>query len=356
MDDRKMLFISHSSADHMIVEAFINFLEKSFVGENKPQIRCTSVEGYKLALGDTPKTKLPPEISSSLVICLLTPRSLQSPWVLFELGAAWGLASRVIPLLHNIRHDQLPAALSGDIAGYLTSRSDVLSIIAQINSTVGWGTEPPGRIDKALSDLIDAVNKVDATASERLLQRHQLQKEFPFDEIYRRVTKELYIWGWSGVNANNARTRNMIAQLVRSGKKVKFLVLNPERAKAASKHLSLAPVCSWSDEGVGSDISDGKQFLIDLRAGLPNAERYNFECRETSWFMSWSGVAIDPNEPNGLLQIESYLYHYADHLGTGNHLDYRPNLLLTRASPLYEPFQYSLDRIWSEASAFPSET
>lgn len=347
-----MLFISHSSSDAKIVEALVNFFEKSFKGENKPDIRCTSVEGYKLSLGDTPKTKLPSEINSSLVICLLTPRSLQSPWVLFELGAAWGLSSRVVPLLHEVKHDQLPAALSGDIAGYLSSRADILSVIDQINTVTGWEKEAASRIDNALNVFMKVVNEADSTPPERLLQRRQLQQELPFDEIYRRVQKEIFVWGWSGVNANNHKTRNMISQLASGGKKVNFLVLNPSKAKAASKHLALGPVCSWTEDGVGNDISAGKRFLVELRESLPNAARFNFECRETSWLMTWSGIAIDPKDSHGLLQIESYLYCFADHVGTSNHLEYRPNLLITRESSHYDPFWYSLDRMWSEANPF----
>ncbi|GAA4792433.1 toll/interleukin-1 receptor domain-containing protein [Lysobacter hankyongensis] len=352
MLSRKMLFISHSSADSEIVEALINFLEKSFKGENRPDIRCTSVEGYKLSLGDTPKAKLPSEINSSLVICLLTPRSLQSPWVLFELGAAWGLSSRVVPLLYEVKHDQLPAALSGDIAGYLGSRGDILSLVDQISSATGWEKEAASRIDSALNVFMRVVDGADSTPAERLFQRRQLQKELPFDEIYRRVKKEIFVWGWSGVNANNQRTRNMISQLTSSGKKVNFLVLSPSKAKAASKHLALGPVCSWTEDGVGTDIAAGMRFLVELRESLPSSGRFNFECRETSWLMTWSGIAIDPKDNYGLLQIESYLYCFADHVGTSNHLDYRPNLLLTRSSLHYEPFWYSLERMWSEASPF----
>lgn len=350
-----MLFISHSSADVRLVKSFVNFIEKAFVGHNRPQIRCTSVEGYKLSLGDTPKARLPPEIRNSLVVCLLTPRSLQSPWVLFELGAAWGLSSQVIPLLHQVRQDQLPAALNGDIAASLSSRLDVLRMVDQISAELGWPKEGASRIDDALTDLMREVALASPTAPERVLQRRHVQAELPFDEIYRRVNKELYMWGWSGVNAANAKTRNMIAALTKAGKKVRFLVLDPEKAKAASRHLSLAPVCSWSDEVVGNDIAQGRKFLLELRNGLPASDRFNLECRETSWFMAWSGIAIDPKEENGLLQVESYLYHYGDNVGAGNHLDFRPNLLLTPESQLYEPFWYSLDRMWGEASVIAGD-
>ncbi len=71
--------------------------------------------------------------------------------------------------------------------------------------------------------------------------------------------------------------------------------------------------------------------------------------------MAWSGIAIDPKEENGLLQVESYLYHYGDSVGAGNHLDFRPNLLLTPESQLYEPFWYSLDRMWGEASVIAGD-
>jgi len=181
-----------------------------------------------------------------------------------------------------VRQDQLPAALNGDIAANLSSRLDVLRVVDQISVELDWQKEGASRIDDALTNLMQEVTLAPPTAPERVLQRRRLQVDLPFDEIYRRVNKELYMWGWSGVNAANAKTRNMIAALTKAGKKVRFLVLDSDKAKAASQHLSLAPVCSWSDEVVGNDIAQGRKFLAGLRNSLPASDRFNFECRETS--------------------------------------------------------------------------
>ena len=66
--------------------------------------------------------------------------------------------------------------------------------------------------------------------------------------------------------------------------------------------------------------------------------------------MAWSGLAIDPSISTGILQIENYLYNYADSLAGGNHLDFRPNLLLTHESKFFDPYWRSIENMWNAAT------
>jgi hypothetical protein len=93
------LFISHSSKDVGYVEALINLLRS---GLNLPadQIRCTSVDGYRLPAGADSKATLRGEIhASEAFIGVVSKDSLQSQYVMFELGARWGAGKHLIPLL-----------------------------------------------------------------------------------------------------------------------------------------------------------------------------------------------------------------------------------------------------------------
>jgi len=69
------------------------------------------------------------------------------------------------------------------------------------------------------------------------------------------------------------------------------------------------------------------------------------QVRATKWFMTWSGVAVDPESDDGVIQLE--FYHYGN--PAGNHLDDRLNLVLTKQSPFYEGFWNSLSKMWSHA-------
>lgn len=84
------IFISHSSADEKVAKALIDLLRDAFNIEPS-RIRCTSVAGYKLKAGAHTETELRREIQQARVfIGILSEISLESAYVLFELGARWG--------------------------------------------------------------------------------------------------------------------------------------------------------------------------------------------------------------------------------------------------------------------------
>jgi hypothetical protein len=84
------IFISHSSADEKVAKALIDLLRDAFQIEPS-KIRCTSVPGYKLKTGAHSEIELRKEIQQANVfIGILSEVSLESAYVLFELGARWG--------------------------------------------------------------------------------------------------------------------------------------------------------------------------------------------------------------------------------------------------------------------------
>lgn len=85
------IFISHSKLDEDLAGALIDLLMEA-LGILRTKIRCTSVIGHKLPGGTPIETKLREEINSSKIFLgLLTPSSLESTYVMFELGARWGI-------------------------------------------------------------------------------------------------------------------------------------------------------------------------------------------------------------------------------------------------------------------------
>ncbi len=84
------IFISHSSADEKVAKALIDLLRDAFHIEPN-RIRCTSVAGYKLKTGADTERELRSEVQQARVfIGILSEISLDSAYVLFELGARWG--------------------------------------------------------------------------------------------------------------------------------------------------------------------------------------------------------------------------------------------------------------------------
>lgn len=132
------LFISHSSKDVEYVEALINLLRS---GLNLPaeQIRCTSVDGFRLPAGADAKVTLRREIhASEAFIGVVSKHSLQSQYVMFELGARWGAGKHLIPLL-------APGTKVQDLSGP----------IADLNALQGYSA---AQLQQLVQDLADALN------------------------------------------------------------------------------------------------------------------------------------------------------------------------------------------------------
>jgi hypothetical protein len=90
---------SHVASDTRQLELLVDFLLSALEIEYDA-IRCTSVPGHQLPFGETISSRLKNDIhSSSAIFALLTPQSLCSNWVLFELGASWALGKVVVPIL-----------------------------------------------------------------------------------------------------------------------------------------------------------------------------------------------------------------------------------------------------------------
>jgi len=93
------IFISHSSKDVGFVSLLTDLLIDA-LPISKSDIRCTSVPGFKLSVGVHTSQELRKELDEcQVIIGVLTSSSLVSSYVLFELGAGWGLQKTVFPII-----------------------------------------------------------------------------------------------------------------------------------------------------------------------------------------------------------------------------------------------------------------
>jgi hypothetical protein len=149
------IFISHSSADARTAEALIDLLRAAL---NIPadRIRCTSVDGYRLPIGASTEEWLRQEVSEAKVfIGLITPTSLQSAYVLFELGARWGAHLHLAPVLASGAN---PNLLHGPLASLNALRCDVPAqvhqLITDIAKILGRDQNNPSSYQKYLELLV----------------------------------------------------------------------------------------------------------------------------------------------------------------------------------------------------------
>ena len=98
------IFISYANADSHNAETIKKALEKK-------GIHCFMAE-KELQAGDIWAEEIRSALVDSKEMCILcTPTSIKSEWVITELGAAWALNKRIIPVLHRLDISQLPERL-----------------------------------------------------------------------------------------------------------------------------------------------------------------------------------------------------------------------------------------------------
>lgn len=113
MSSKKIrLFISHSSTDVFFAKAIVELL-RTALRLSAEEIRCTSVDGYRLAGGANTDEQLKIEVhEADAFVGVISSDSLRSLYVAFELGARWGAKLPLIPLL-------APGATAGILGGPL---------------------------------------------------------------------------------------------------------------------------------------------------------------------------------------------------------------------------------------------
>src|SRR5215467_12137490 len=128
-----MIFISHKETDAALAQALVEFLRAS-LDIPSAKIRCSSVPGFQLPFGKTISGQLKNDIgSSNAVFVLITQASLQSRWVLSELGAAWALGKVIVPVLgQGLSQNDLP----GPLAEYPVVKSDDVNAAARLRDAV----------------------------------------------------------------------------------------------------------------------------------------------------------------------------------------------------------------------------
>jgi len=155
-DNRIIIFISHSSSDIEIAEKLVDLL-RTALRLTSDQIRCTSLDGYRLPGGASTSDQLKEEIyNSKSFIGLITPNSLESKYVLFELGARWGTKRQLIPLLAGgTGTKDLVGPLSEINALSCDNNSQMFQLIGELNEFLGSEIEKVELYSKLINSLVE---------------------------------------------------------------------------------------------------------------------------------------------------------------------------------------------------------
>jgi len=163
-NEKMKIFISHSHKDVEIAKGLIELL-RAALNLKVEDIRCTSVDGYRLPAGISTDEQLKSEIhDSSVLIGLISPASISSYYVLFELGARWGANKPLIPLISNSKGaDLLKGPLHGINALNANEEAQLFQLISDLGNQLSIKPENPNsyqtyirKLTKLTTDGIEA--------------------------------------------------------------------------------------------------------------------------------------------------------------------------------------------------------
>lgn len=149
------IFISHASADAELAGALALLLQVGLNLEAK-RIRCTSVNGYRFSVGANVDERIKSEVHEARVLVgLITPASVQSSYVLFELGARWGIDRFLAPLLaRGAPASSLPGPTAGINALHADSDEEMHQFVRDIAKELELAAPDPAVYTKHLKAVV----------------------------------------------------------------------------------------------------------------------------------------------------------------------------------------------------------
>jgi hypothetical protein len=170
--------MSHSGKDVGLASELTELL-RAGIGLRAEQIRCSSVDGYRLPGGANTEDQLRAEINAAKVLIgLITPNSLSSTYVLFELGARWGAKLFMIPLLAGIKPEEMHGPLSLLNALSCNSEHQLHQLLADVARPLGLSPQSP----PSYLRYLNAVKQKAEAMQPASLARPVAQGEMIFEE------------------------------------------------------------------------------------------------------------------------------------------------------------------------------
>jgi hypothetical protein len=156
------IFISHSSQDAELAGKLAKLCQLAFTLPAS-EIRCTSVNGYKLEVGADTDEVLRREVKESkLFLALITPTSIRSSYVLCELGGRWCTELPMFPVMgRGATSRSLEGPLGGINALNLEHRPEVLQLLENMGKNLDRDMASASSIDDAIAAVCEAASKAE---------------------------------------------------------------------------------------------------------------------------------------------------------------------------------------------------
>jgi beta-phosphoglucomutase-like phosphatase (HAD superfamily) len=151
------LFLSHAVTDKKLAISVKRLIQDISMGLIKVW-QSSAIDG--LMPGDVLWDEVHDNLSKSdKIITLITPNSIDRPWLTYESGYVAGKqGSQVIPLLYSLKKNELPSPLSAYVVYYGHDKNDLETLLMQLMSAVA-----PNPSSILVSSLVDAFIKDNET-------------------------------------------------------------------------------------------------------------------------------------------------------------------------------------------------
>jgi hypothetical protein len=169
MQNTKSIFISHSSMDKELVDLFVDQFLRLGLEVPSNEIFCTSLAGMGIPSGEDFRNAIKDKLTTAaLVFLLITPNYHKSQMCLAEMGAAWVLGKRVIPIIvPPIAYESAGILVSPNQIIRLDNSSNLDQLKTDVESALGlegrvhlatWGSTKEKILKKISTLLADEQN------------------------------------------------------------------------------------------------------------------------------------------------------------------------------------------------------
>ena len=210
--DEIIVFVSHDSDDSELAKLLADLFQKSLRFPHSA-IRCSSVDGYRLPGGVTTNEMLRLEVhAAKLVIGLITPSSLQSLYVAFELGARWGAEKPMIPILAS---GATPRHMGGPLSGINALNCNNVS---QVNQLVENAASRLGVTPEQASSYVNDVNDIVQVSTTNIPEPKSTQTPNTTLQLPPKA-RELILGATEGNDGHIMRIGTMQGVIIRAGQR-----------------------------------------------------------------------------------------------------------------------------------------
>ena len=150
------VFVNHSSDDAELVLSLVELM-KSSMSLLSTDIRCTSLDGYRLSSGDAWKERLRTEVDDTMVLLsVLTASSIKSPMTLFELGARWGAKRIIMPCYDtSIKIEDMPDPIRDIHCVNLANETEIMDLVRTLSELLGVTLDTPSSYHRYIKQVQD---------------------------------------------------------------------------------------------------------------------------------------------------------------------------------------------------------